>query len=207
MIGASNDLGYDVVAVTGGSCAFVADVEGLSRTVENCAELSRWRADFAIDEQVDLVITTQATAGSIEGLRVTGKHENSTAAWVRANVEILRQLETHDVPVLFIGDVPTVGVNGSPCWYGVVGARCAVPRALVEERQAEGFKAEEAIVRSLQNAEYWSPMDELCDRDWCRSAEGGDAWYRDPEHLGVPGSAILKPRLLEVLSGILERGR
>lgn len=203
VIDAGNAMGYDVVAVTGGSCAFVGPVPGLATTVPNCVELSKWRGDFAMTGDVELVVTTQATAGSIQRLESFG-HINPAERWVEANLEVLSPLDHAKVPLLYIGDVPTVGVNGSPCWYGaVVGTRCSASRSLVEHRQARGFAAEREIASGLPNLTYWSPVDRLCDGQTCRSSEDGRALYRDAEHLTPFGADVLRPDIQRLMTGIL----
>ena len=76
-------------------------------------------------------------------------------------------------------------------------ARCSVPRARVERRQAN-YRAVIARVASElddPNLHVVDPMDVLCDAEKCNAMIGGVLMYRDDDHLSVSGSKYVWERI------------
>jgi peptidoglycan/LPS O-acetylase OafA/YrhL len=194
IVAAAHQLSYDVVTVTGGSCPYVGPAVALPDTVSNCEQLNRWRTEFALSGEAALVVTAQASAG----------REGRADEWVEGNVDVLEELETAAVPVLWVGDVPYLGVNGSPCWYGVLLSRCEADKDVVLNRQREGLEVDAAVVEQLDNVTFWSPFDEFCDDETCVAHDGDMLLYRDPEHLNAHGGMHLVDGLQAAMGQALE---
>lgn len=181
VVEAGNALGYDVVIVTGAACAYVGPAVPTAGLVSNCPELTEWRTEYAIENQVDLVVSAQSSFDRAA----------DPAAWVEGNVDVLGQLESAGVPALLVGDVPHVGVNGSPCWYGILNPSCTVGRGQVLDVQGPGLAVDADVADQLENVTLWSPFDRFCDASTCTAVDGGTTLYRDPEHLNANGALFL----------------
>jgi hypothetical protein len=181
VVEAGNALGYDVVVVVGGACAYVGPAVATAGIITNCPEVNEWRTQYAIQNQVALVVSAQASV----------ERAADPAAWVEGNVDVLRQLEAARVPALLVGDVPYIGVNGSPCWYGIINPSCTVDRDQVLAVQGPGLAVDADVAEQLENVTPWSPFDRFCDARTCSPVDGGTMLYSDPEHLNAHGALFL----------------
>ncbi|MEI8083089.1 MAG: acyltransferase family protein, partial [Actinomycetes bacterium] len=129
VIGAGNRLGYTVTSVSLGGCPLVTvkpdEVYPSQRHYCGDAETNTHSVERAIaDPGVKLVVTTQNTTGYIRDL-----DRGARDRWFLMSAEPLQQLEKAGVPVLWVGDVPEIGVSDVACWYGLgFGPRCYVSR-------------------------------------------------------------------------------
>jgi peptidoglycan/LPS O-acetylase OafA/YrhL len=187
-----------VTVLTTGGCPYL-DLPSDRPLTPVCEERNDYVTNLLETTPPDVLVLGQLTNGYLD--EVDGED------LLRAQAARLRRVVADlDVGVLFVGDVPRIGLNGNPCRYGVVlGPRCEVDRAAAEARSASSRRYEKALVQDVPGVLYADSWIALCDDATCRSARGDVLGYLDSDHLTSAGSRwlvdVIKTPLADLLAG------
>lgn len=118
-------------------------------------------------------------------------------AGLRATLTLLRQ---HGKQVIFMQQVPELGFLprrciGRPLSLGADPERCQVPRAQVEQRQADYRQAVARVLQDFPEVRVFDPLEHLCDQENCYARKDGQLLYRDDDHLNRRGAEFILGRL------------
>ncbi len=118
-------------------------------------------------------------------------------AGLRTTLALLR---LHDKRVVLMLQVPELGFSPRRCIdrplsFGSDSDRCQVPRARVEERQADYRQAIAQVLSGFPEVQIFDPMDYFCDQENCHARIGNQLLYRDDDHLNRYGAEFLLARL------------
>lgn len=192
VIEAGNDMGFDVVALTGADCVLVRGNEANAR-VSNCDEMADSLLDRATGNDPPAVVVL-AQRGIPVGIRNT-----------------FGELSARGVPVLRIEGIPQwrsrdAKRGPNPCSGGILNATCELPRdqlvAIAPARKAD----EAAVIKGLPNIVSFDPWPVVCSGDTCSAVIGDSVAYSDASHLNSWGSSQFREEIKRVLADITRTG-
>ncbi|MBN8615320.1 MAG: acyltransferase [Deltaproteobacteria bacterium] len=124
----------------------------------------------------------------------------------------LTALTEADEHVIFVLDVPELGLNPSTCrpaihfpgtqWRLRGGEDCTIPRAEFDDRTARFRDMVVEIVGRHPSVRLVDPTSRFCDANVCRGASAGEIWYRDFDHLSESGSHLVAREILPLLADV-----
>ena len=184
-----------VTVLTMGACPFL-ELPG-DPVSDLCRDRNAYVMDLIEQQPPDVLVLGQLTLGYL-GV------DNGEAMLRTQRTELERVTSDLGVPVLLVGDVPPVGLNGNPCRFGpVLGPRCYVDRGATEDRVGAARDYERALVDGIGRTAFVDTWDELCDDERCLSARGDVLGYLDGDHLTRSGSGWLAPLLRDPLAELV----
>jgi hypothetical protein len=189
VVGAGNELGYDVVAVTGARCPLIREATDYL-DVDNCSEMNRTLLDLATAEpKASMVVLGQSTIPA---------QLNDT----------IDELTAAGVPVVLARDVPRWRAFGDqlgpdPCQGGLVSFTCDQPRARVEGFGAEVRQAEDALLAAHPQVGSIDLWPNICGPEVCSAVINGRLGYYDDDHLNGSGSTAMKPTVAKAMTAAL----
>jgi peptidoglycan/LPS O-acetylase OafA/YrhL len=120
------------------------------------------------------------------------------------SLEVLRQsleqtidfFEAHGVHVVLLGEIPLFNHDPIRCIAAAVkqglGAQsCRIPVSDVQGRIGAMNTLLADLARRSKNVSFFSPVDTMCDQQWCRPVMDGVYMYRDRGHLNRVGAEHL----------------
>lgn len=190
VVDAGNELGYDVVALTGADCVLVRNNQANAR-VSNCGEMA--------DSLLDAVNGPDAPAAVVVAQRGIPVGMRETFA----------ELSASGVPVLRVEGVPQwrpwdASRGPDPCIGGILNATCEQPREQVVSHAPASKQEEAAVIDDLPGITTFDPWPTFCSADTCSALKDGAVVYSDASHLNQAGSQLFVAPLQEALSKIVE---
>ena len=189
VVEAGNELGYDVVALTGADCVFVRDNEANAR-VSNCAEMT--------DSLLNAVTGPDAPAAVVVAQRGIPVGMRETFAEISAS----------GVPVLRIEGVPQwrpwdARRGPDPCAGGILNATCEQPRERVMSNAPASKQDEAAVISGLPGVLSFDPWPTFCSEDTCSAIAENKISFSDASHLNKSGSQLFSDQLRVPLAYLL----
>jgi hypothetical protein len=103
-------------------------------------------------------------------------------------VETIRTLQASGKKVFITNDTPDFSFDPAVCKFR---GECTEDAASFKGRYATYEQSLRDVVDSLPGLELIRTSDYLCDDTVCRMGDAGKLYYRDPNHLSIPGSQFV----------------
>ena len=189
VIAAGNDLGYDVISLSGADCVLVRNNQANAR-VSNCADMAEALLDRATGPDGPVAVVV-AQRGIPVGMR-----------------ETFAEISASGVPVLRIEGVPQwrpwdAQRGPDPCTGGLLNASCEQPRKRVVSNAPASKQAEAAVITGLPGVTSFDPWPTFCRDDTCSAIVDGQVAYSDASHLNSWGSDQLRDAIANSLSAVI----
>lgn len=190
VVEAGNELGYDVVALTGADCVLVRNNQANAR-VSNCAEMA--------DSLLDALAGPDAPAAVVVAQRGIPVGMRETFA----------ELSASGVPVLRIEGVPQwrpwdASRGPDPCAGGILNATCEQPREQVVSHAPASKQEEAAVIDGLPGVTTFDPWPTFCADATCSAVVDGQVAYSDASHLNRRGSELFTDSFRKTLSKMVD---
>ncbi len=116
----------------------------------------------------------------------------------------LTHLETFNKPILFVHQVPELGLDPRSCWRPLSltdagGRHCSISRTVVDGRQRAYREIAGQVLQDHPTVMVLDPMPYFCDATSCKSESGGVPLYRDDDHLSIHGAKMLAGHIFSAL--------
>ena len=189
VVEAGNDLGYDVVALTGADCVLVRDNQANAR-VSNCAEMADSLLNAITGEKAPAAVVV-AQRGIPIGMRDT-----------------FTEISASGVPVLRIEGVPQwrpwdAKRGPDPCAGGIVNSTCEQSREQVVSNAPASKQEEAAVISSLPGVASFDPWPTFCSDESCSALVKGQVAYSDASHLNSWGSGQFRDAIADSLRAMI----
>jgi peptidoglycan/LPS O-acetylase OafA/YrhL len=223
VIGAGNELGYDVSIATMSGCPVfggpaLRDRDGEPDT--DCREFADRSIRELVELRPDLVLVAAASQGLLTGEGEDSRWTRPDGSWTERPDEIAQlygaglaelvdELDSAGVPTTVIHDVPYHAFTNAKCsWLrdrlSATGCASVRTRSEAHDELAASRQPELAAVEGSPLATTLDPLPWLCDGSQCATF-GRDTWlYRDRDHLSVPAARLLVPEMRRALEERLQ---
>lgn len=130
--------------------------------------------------------------------------DKETTAFIGAGKKFLSDLVASGKQVVLVHDIPDLDFNVRTC-FGVrpivIGEKksrevCGVSRSEFEARYAPYSAVLSNLVSNYQSIKIYTPIDVLCDKEFCKAAIDGKALYYNADHLTIFGADLVVDDLL-----------
>ena len=188
VIAAGNDLGYDVISVSGADCVLVRSNQANAR-VSNCADMAEALLDRATGPNGPAAVVV-AQRGIPVGMRTT-----------------FEELSANGIPVLRIEGVPQwrpwdASRGPDPCAGGIVNASCEQPREQVVSHAPASKEDEATVIKEIPGISSFDPWPMFCSDTSCSAVVDGTLAYSDASHLNETGSKMFTNAIREELASL-----
>ena len=200
LIAAAGQLGYSTTVASLNGCSFVlpAGAEELNDKAVACGVFRRAVLDHATLTGPAIVVISNWSVGYVRDT------PDSRDLWETGLAGGLGPLEAIGVPVIIVSSYPA-GDEHSINRSLLVGPRADRSTDAARQRAERDWLVdlESEIADSYGSVYLFDPYEVFCDREFCRTAEDGNEYYTDTNHLSRAGSLLLVPSLEELLASTL----
>jgi peptidoglycan/LPS O-acetylase OafA/YrhL len=213
VIRASKQLGYDTTVSTFHGCPFVETLVYKKHWDKPCLNAVETSLDVIASSRPALVIMASSTPELMNSSSkpfmdpVNGQIATTVSAkaamWHAGELRVVRRLAAAHVPGILVETIPQF-----PDWQPDCAAArvylapqtcgASLPRSSVDAYRNAALTAEESAVRGMRGTVYVDFADTMC-RLTCTTNQGNFWWYRDQDHLSVPGALRLTPRFEQLM--------
>jgi peptidoglycan/LPS O-acetylase OafA/YrhL len=206
VIRASKQLGYDTVVSTFHGCPFVETLVYKKHWDKPCLQAVETSLDVIASSRPALVVMASSTPELMDdgGMAFqdpqTGHIARTIAAktsmWHTGEVRVVRRLAAAHVPGILVETIPQFPAWQPDCaavrvYLAPQTCGTSLPRSSVDAYRHAALSAEESAVQGVHGSTvYVDFADQMC-RATCSTNEGNFWWYRDQDHLSVPGALRL----------------
>jgi peptidoglycan/LPS O-acetylase OafA/YrhL len=203
-------------------CLPFIDVERFDeRGPFSCAEISQHNLDWILKHKPSVVILASRYAYYVQGQgygkldqmdrhpdnlhiqapgpRLVRNEDSYKYTFGEGLRRTLRTLNSNDIQVIFVHQVPEMGFDPNECLsrpFGGGSRACTIDRSAVEDRQRTYRLISEQVLREFPSVKAVDPIDMICSGYLCSAERDGERLYRDDNHLSTIGSKHLAELLL-----------
>jgi hypothetical protein len=213
VIRASKQLGYDTTVSTFHGCPFVETLVYKKHWDKPCLRAVETSLDVIASSHPALVVMASSTPelmnnGSMPFKDpVNGQVARSIAAkaslWHTGELRVIRRLAAAHVPGVLVETIPQFPDWKPDCaalrvYLAPATCGASLTRASVDAYRHAALSAEESAVGSARGTVGVDFADTMC-RATCSTNQGNFWWYRDQDHLSVPGALRLTARFEQLM--------